>query len=103
MDTLERINQLMKERNWTKYKLAQQCGMSLSTVANMFRRNTSPTVSTIETMCKAFGIALSQFFDIGDNTNLVHLTDDQKRLFDRWSSLTAEQKDLFLKLMDNMR
>ena len=103
MDTLERINQLMKERNLTKYKLAQQCGMSLSTVANMFRRNTSPTVSTIETMCKAFGITLSQFFDIGDNTNLVHLTDDQKRLFDRWSSLTAEQKDLFLKLMDNMR
>ena len=93
----------MQERNWTKYKLAQQCGMSLSTVANMFRRNTSPTVSTIETMCKAFGITLSQFFDIGDNTNLGHLTDDQKRLFDRWSSLTAEQKDLFLKLMDNMR
>ena len=36
--------------------------MSFSTVANMFHRNTSPTVSTIETMCKAFGITLSQFF-----------------------------------------
>ena len=50
MDTLDRISQLMEERNWTKYKLAQECGMSLSTVANMFRRNTAPTVATIESI-----------------------------------------------------
>lgn len=103
LDTLDRISQLMEERNWTKYKLAQECGMSLSTVANMFRRNTAPTVATIESICKAFGITLSQFFDIGDDTNTVHLTDEQKKMFDRWSTLTADQKDLFFRLLDNMK
>lgn len=93
----------MDERGWTKYKLAKECGMSLSTVANMFRRNASPTVDTIEHVCNAFGITLSQFFDVGSDTLTVHLTEEQKQMFDRWSTLTADQKDLFLRLIDNMK
>ena len=87
MDTLDRINQLMEERGWSKYKLAQQSGISLSSVSNMFRRGHTPTVATIETICQAFGITMSQFFEIGADVNVVHLTDDQKKMFDKWSTL----------------
>ena len=103
MDTLERINQLMEERGWSKYKLAQQSGISLSSVSNMFRRGHTPTVATIETICQAFGITMSQFFEIGADVNVVHLTDDQKKMFDKWSALTDEQKQLIFQLIDNMK
>lgn len=103
MDVLGRVAQLMQERGWSKYRLAQECGMSDSTISNMFRRNTIPTVPTIEAFCKAFGITLPQFFEIGTETTAVHLSDDQKKMFDRWSTLTPEQKELLYKLIDNMK
>lgn len=103
MNTLDRINQLMEERSWSKYKLAKMCGMSLSTISNMFRRNASPTVDTIQHICDAFGITLSQFFDVDGDSTTVHLTQEQKQLFDKWAMLTPEQKELLSKLVDNMK
>ena len=38
MDILERITELRKERNWSVYKLADEAGLTQSTLANMFTR-----------------------------------------------------------------
>lgn len=103
MNSLDRIKQLMEERDWTKYKLAQQCKMPLSTISNMFRRSTSPTVATIESICAAFGITMSQFFDVDNNTTIVHLTEEQKQMFNKWAHLTADQKELFFGFVENMK
>ena len=62
MDVIKRIEDLMKERNWTDYKLSKKSGLSSSTIANMRRRNTIPSIPTLETICEAFGISLAQFF-----------------------------------------
>ena len=90
MDAHARLRQLMKERNWTPYKLSKECGLSESTIANIFRRNTVPNLVTLETICNGFGITLSQFFAEGD---MVELTPELKSLFDGWVNLTVEQKD----------
>lgn len=89
MDTHERLRQLMKERGWTEYRLAKNCGLSESTIANIFRRNTVPSIATLETICEGFGITLSQFFAEGE---MVELTPELKELFDNWVNLTPEQK-----------
>lgn len=89
MDTHTRLRQLMKERGWTEYRLSKESGLSESTLANIFRRNTLPSISTLESICAAFGITLSQFFAEG---NMVELTPELKELFDNWVCLTAEQK-----------
>jgi len=103
IDVLQKIDDLMKERGWSRYELAKQCGMSLSTISNMFKRNTIPTITTIEIISKAFGLTLSQFFDYGSDSYVVHLTLDQKKMFERWSTLTADQKELFFKFIENMK
>jgi transcriptional regulator with XRE-family HTH domain len=100
MDTNERIRQLMSERQWSEYKLAKESGLSQSTLANLFRRNTVPSVTTLEAICNGFGISLSQFFCDG---NLVELSDEQKELFDHWVTLTREQKLLLLELIKNLK
>ena len=100
MDAQKRIKQLMDERRWTDYRLAKESGLSHSTVTNMFNRNNAPTLPTLEAICSAFGITLSQFFSEGDSPNA--LTEEQQKLFSRWSTLTDEQKRLLLELMNTM-
>lgn len=96
MDTHTRLKELMKERGWTEYRLAKESGLSESTLANIFRRNTVPSISTLESICSAFGITLAQFFTDGD---IVELTPDLKELFNHWVALTAEQKQATLQMM----
>ena len=74
MNTNERIVALMRERGWTEYRLAKESGLSQSTIANLFQRNTIPSISTLESICTGFGITLAQFFSDG---NFVELTDEQ--------------------------
>ena len=100
MDARERIRSLMQERGWSEYRLAIASGLSQSTVANIFNRNTTPSVTTLESICNGFGITLSQFFS---ESNLVELTADQKQLFDAWKSLSVEQKQLVFDLIRLLR
>lgn len=99
MNTHSRLRQLMSERGWTAYRLAKESGLSESTLANIFKRNTVPSISTLEAVCAAFGISLAQFFAEQD---LVELTPELKELFDNWVSLTPEQKQAALQMLRAM-
>ncbi len=96
MDTHNRLRQLLEERGWTEYRLSKECGLSESTLANIFRRNTLPSISTLEAICRGFGITISQFFAEGD---MVEMTPEIKELFDSWVSLTVEQKSAVLQMI----
>lgn len=96
MDIHGHLRHLLAERNWTEYRLAKECGLSESTIANIFRRNTLPSVPTIEAICNGFGITLSQFFSEGE---MVEITPELKELFDNWVSLTPAQKSLALEMI----
>ena len=96
MDTHQRLRQLLHERGWTEYRLSKECGLSESTLANIFRRNTLPSIGTLEAICRGFGISLSQFFAEGD---MVEMTPETKTLFDGWVTLTAEQKAAVLQMI----
>lgn len=96
MDVLERLRGLLDERGWTEYRLAKECGLSESTIANIFRRNSVPSITTLESICGGFGITLSQFFADGD---MVELTPQAKELFDNWVTLTPEQKNAVLTMV----
>ncbi len=97
MDITERIRQLNAMRGWTIYKLAKEARVSPSTLTNMIRRGNSPSLSTLERLCSAYGITLVQFFY--DNEDMVQLTDDQREHLEQWNRLTERQKravDLFI-------
>ena len=100
MDTKARIKELMQERGWSEYRLAVASGLSQSTVANIFNRNTTPSVATLESICHGFGITLAQFFAEG---NMVELNEEQKKMFTAWAALTKEQKDVLAQLIAVMK
>lgn len=100
MNSKLRIRELMAERQWSEYRLALESGLSQSTISNIFSRNTTPSISTLESICKGFGITLAQFFAEGD---WVELTPEQHEMFDAWSSLTAAQKEALRQLIAVMK
>ena len=101
MDVIKRIGDLMNERNWTDYKLSIESGLSSSTIANIHRRNTVPSIPTIEAICAAFGISLSQFFC--EDASFVQLNEEQQALFGKWIMLTDVQKKLVYALIEEFR
>lgn len=62
-----RIRQLMAERGWTIYRLAQESKLSQTTISNIFKRNNQPSLPTVNAICDACGITLAQFFTENDN------------------------------------
>lgn len=99
MDIKEKLKELLHKRGWTEYRLAKECGLSESTIANIYRRNSTPSFATLKAICNAFGITLSQFFSEGD---MVELTPETRELFENWMALTDEQRNAILQIMKAM-
>ena len=99
VDVLARVKQLMKERKWSYYKLAKECGIPEATAYNMGIRNTVPSMPTLEAICSGMGITLAQFFAEGE---MVEMTPDLKELFDIWVDLTPKTKAAVLQMLRSM-
>jgi len=100
MDTLSKIKKFQKERDWIEYRLAKKSGLTQSTISGLYRKTNSPTLPTLEALCKAFGITMSQFFAEGNIP--VDLTDEQRKMLERWNQLNPKQKHAVSEIMDAM-
>ena len=99
-DILATITKYRQDRGWTEYQLAERSGLPQSTISSWYRKNMIPTVPSLEKICIAFGITLSQLFAEEENT--VSLTDSQMRLLESWSRLTEEQQAAMFTLIDRI-
>ena len=93
MDILEKIDALRQERGWSINYLAMEAMLTQSTVNNIFKRKTEPKISTLKSICNAFGITLSEFFAEEEKPTL------DEELQKRVSRLPDEQKVALLSLL----
>ena len=100
MDTKKHIKEMMDERGWSIYELSKRTGIAQTTLSNMWKRNTEPTIPTLRAICNAFGITLSQFFSEND---AVELSPEQREFFDHWSALSSNQKNMLMELVKSMK
>ena len=89
MDIMKRLVELQQRYGWSDYKIAKEAGLSPNTVSNIYRRGNTPSMVTLEALCKAFGITMAQFFA---EDELVELTPELRKLFDKWTALNDDQK-----------
>jgi hypothetical protein len=59
-----------------------------------------PTIPSLEKICTAFGITLSQLFAEGNAP--VSLTKSQQKLLERWARLSEDQQTIVFALIDKM-
>ena len=81
MDVLKRIDEIMRKQHLNDYQLSKLSGLSTSTISNMRKRNTIPSIATLEYICDSFDMTLSQFF-VDEGTLLYPVNDTQKDFLD---------------------
>lgn len=58
----QRLKDLCISSNKSYYQLARESGISTSNLYSILHGKTSPTVETLHSLCKPFGIELKDFF-----------------------------------------
>ena len=86
MDATEKIKFLLDEKGWSAYRLSKECGLSANTIL------------TMEAICKAFGITISEFFAEGE---MIEVSEDTRELLNYWSTLSQTQKENLLRFIKN--
>lgn len=97
MDILSKITNLRLDRNWSEYALAEKSDVPQSTISSWYKKNMLPSISSLEKICKGFGITLSEFF--AGSENLVEITPNQKELLKRWNVLSDDQKTTLIEFL----
>ena len=59
---LKKIEELMRQRGYTKYKLAKLSGISKSTITTIFNKRSTVSLYNLSRICCAFNLTLSEFF-----------------------------------------
>lgn len=98
---VNRIEELCKKKNMSRYRLSQKSGISQSSISNLFNRKSLPSLITLDKICNGLDITLSQFF-LQDETT-VDLTDEQSCILEEWSSLTEIEKELVKAYIQGIR
>jgi len=101
IDVLDRITELRKRKKWTEYQLAEHSGLTQSTISSWYRKDILPTLPSLERICIAFGISISQFFD-DNNNEITIINPKQKQLLEAATKLDNEQYDSLIHFLDKL-
>lgn len=97
MDINKKIEALRFQRGWSMYELAQEAGITQSTLSSMLKRGNPPKIETLACICEAFGISLAQFFM--NDEQLEMLTQQEKEFITLFRSLPKEKRHSLLQLL----
>lgn len=100
MDILEHIKDLQKEKKLSNYQLAAEAEVPQSTINNMFKRGTMPTMSTFFAICKALSITPSQFFN--ENAKSLILSGEETRIVQQYRKLSTKNKKIVDTLINEL-
>ena len=100
MNVLQRIYELREERGWSEYRLSTESGIPQSTISSWYKKEILPTLPSLERICNAYNMTLSQFF--ADKGSAIELTEEQQVLLDNWNRLDKEQRNNILNLIKSM-
>ena len=102
MDILRKITDMRLEKGWTEYELAERSELTQSTISSWYRKSLIPSIPSLERICDAFGITLSQFFQDAE-TFSKNITKEQVEILNRWNRLTKDQRKKLADFLDSIR
>lgn len=90
---LNRIKELMREKNWTLYRLAKESEISCSTLRYTICQNHTPSMPTLFSICEGLHITLSDFFS-ESRRECVQMTEADQELLEDYHRLKQADKKL---------
>ena len=97
MDINKKSEKLRFQRGWSMYELAQEAGITQSTLTSMMKRGNPPKIETLECICEAFGITLAQFFMEDEALEILSAT--EKDLVSLFRNLSDRKQLALLDLL----
>ena len=73
---LAKIEELMKQRGYSRYRLSQLSGIKQSTLTTMFNKRSTVSIDTLTKISKAFGMKCSEFLSLVEDTPEEHTAKD---------------------------
>ncbi|MFC1661539.1 helix-turn-helix domain-containing protein [Gemmatimonadota bacterium] len=77
-DVGTRLVALRKERGLSLRALARKCGLSVNAISRIERRESSPTVSSLQQLATALDVTLTEFFRIEPEHSVVVVRKDRR-------------------------
>ena len=100
MTVHERIEELLKKKQWSKYKLAIEAGFYPTTVYDWFNeKHYTPDRKSIESICLAFGISQAEFYSRVDESEL---NSEQTALLELFAKIPESKKSLIFDILKSM-
>ena len=98
----DKITSLCEKRDISKYRLSQLSGISQSSLAlgRIMAQENLPSLITLEKICAALGVTLSQFFQEGNSENL---TEKQKEVLRIWNNLSTNEQETVMSMLRGLR
>ena len=97
---LQRLEVLRKHKNWSKCRLNDEAGLPTGTIYQWDKSVDLPTVRSIEAICRAFHITLSQFFMEQEKLEQEFL---DKEIYNQIQELTDAEKQFVLSVIENVK
>lgn len=94
--TLMKLNVLLEQKGWTVYRLAKESEIPFSSLNNLFKRNTQPTLPTLRKICSGLGISLSDFFSDEVTPRMAEYTAEERELVSLYQTLNSSDKKLLM-------
>ena len=99
MEIKERLNIILEKYGWTKYRLSKESGLTESTLSNIFYRGVTPTITTLEIICKTMNITLSDFFA---DDNRIEVNEELQEFISELRKLPDEKRQHILQTIKYM-
>ena len=96
----DKITSLCEKRDISKYRLSQLSGISQSSLGRIMVQENLPSLITLEKICIALGVTLSQFFQEGNSENL---TEKQKEVLGIWNDLSTNEQETVMSMLRGLR
>ncbi len=71
--------------------------MTQSSISTLLNEGNVPKITTLEKVCKGFGITLAQFFAADDK--YPDLSEEQLKVLDTWEKLSVKEKEAIEKIV----
>ncbi len=96
----DNIIMLCQKRGVSKYRLSQLSGISQSSLGRIIARESIPSLITLEKICTALGVTLSQFFR---EDKYQDMTGSQREILDIWDDLNSEEQNVVLAMLRGLQ
>lgn len=97
----KKFDKIRIEKGFSYYALTKKAGVSYAAIYKWKNKKTMPSLYLLESLCDILGVHFINLFIEEDE--LVYLPKEQQELIERWNTLSTDEKNAFVTLLNSIQ